>query len=126
MNIADYITGCAQVAQRQRAELAMPPLREGYSRTQALLDHIADEGPISTADLCQALEITSRQVWGMLKQPLQAGKVAHDRGLWSRSAQTLNDWHAAIDAAAMAERETEAVALLTSRGWTCVAPTRAA
>lgn len=120
MNLADYITGCAQVAQRQRVERTLPPLREGYSRTQALLDHIADEGPISTAVLCEALDITSRQVWGMLKQPLQAGKVAHKRGLWSRSTQTLNDWHTAIDAAAMAEREAEAVALLTSRGGTCV------
>lgn len=111
MDIANYITGSAQAAQR-----------EGYSRTQALLDHIADAGPISTADLCKALDINSRQVWGMLKDKLQAGKVTHDRGMWARTAQEVADWRAAMDEAVMAKQEADAVALLTRRGWTCVAP----
>ena len=122
MNIADYITGSALAAQRQRVEASGAPLREGYSRTQALLDHIADAGPISTRDLCEALDLTSRQVWGMLKQPLQTGKASHDRGMWARTAQEAADWHAAIDEAVMAQMEAQAVELLTRRGWTCVAP----
>lgn len=122
MNIADYITGSAQVAQRQRIESDVPALRDGYSRTQELIDHIADAGPSSTADLCKALDITSRQVWGMLKQPLQSGKVTHKRGIWARTDQEVAEWHSAIDAALLAQQEAEAVALLTSRGWTCVKP----
>lgn len=120
MDIANYITGSAHAAQRLTAEATLPPMREGYSRTQALLDHIADAGPISTADLCKALDINSRQVWGMLKDKLQAGKVTHDRGMWARTAQEVADWQAAIDEAVMAKQEAEAVALLTRRGWTCV------
>jgi len=122
MNIADYIAGSASSAQRVTAEAAIPPLREGYSRTQALLDHIADAGPISTADLCEALDITSRQVWGMLKDKVKAGAVTHERGMWARTAQEVADWQAAIDEAVMAKQEAEAVALLTRRGWTCIAP----
>ena len=96
MNLADYITGSAQAAHRQCAEASVPTLREGYSRTQELVDHIADAGPISTADLCKVLDITSRQVWGMLKHPLQTGKVTHQRGMWARTAQEVADWQAAI------------------------------
>lgn len=122
MNIADYITGSANAAQRQRVEASVPPLREGYSRTQELVDHIADNGPISTADLCKALDITSRQVWGMLKHPLQTCKVIQQRGMWARTAQEVADWQAAIDEAVIAEQEAAAVELLTRLGWTCVAP----
>lgn len=122
MNIAKYITGSAHAAQRMAAEATLPPRRAGYSRTQELLDHIADAGPISTADLCKALDITSRQAWGMLKDKLQSGKVTHDRGMWARSAQEVADWQAAIDEAVMAKQEAEAVALLTRRGWMCIQP----
>ncbi len=117
MSIADYITGSAKAAQRQRVDASV-----GYSRTQELVDHIADNGPISTADLCKALDITSRQVWGMLKHPLQTGKVTHKRGMWARSEQEVAAWQAAIDEAAIAEQEAAAVELLTRLGWTCVAP----
>ena len=120
MNITDYITGSALAAQRQRVEAGAPALRDGYSRTQALLDHIADAGPISTADLCKALDINSRQVWGMLKDKLQSGKVTHESGMWARTAQEVADWQAAIDEAVMAKQEADAVALLTRRGWACV------
>ena len=120
MNIAKYITGSAHAAQRMAAEATLPPRRASYSRTQELLDHIADAGPISTADLCKALDINSRQVWGMLKDKLQSGKVTHERGMWARTAQEVADWQAAIDEAVMAKQEAEAVALLTRRGWTCV------
>lgn len=120
MNIADYITGSAQAARLQRIEADIPPLREGYSRTQALLDHIAEAGPISTVDLCKALDLTSKQVWGMLKQPSFGGKVTHMHGVWSRTTQEATDWKASLDAAVMAQQEAEAVELLTSRGWTCV------
>ena len=119
MNITDYIQSSASTAQRLRIEADIPPLREGYSRTQALLDHIAEAGPISTVDLCHALDLSSRQVWGMLKHKLQAGKVTHERGMWARTAKEVDDWQAAIDQAVMAQQEAEAVALLTSRGWTC-------
>lgn len=120
MNIAKYITGSAHAAQRMAAEATLPPRRAGYSRTQELLDHIADAGPISTADLCKALDINSRQVWGMLKDKLQSGKVTHERGMWAHTAQEVADWQAAIDEAVMAKQEAEAVALLTRRGWLCV------
>ncbi|MDX9718154.1 MAG: hypothetical protein RBT67_12355 [Thauera sp.] len=122
MNLADYITGSAKTASRQRVEADVRPLREGYSRTQELLDHIAGAAPISTADLCKALDLTSRQVWGMLKDPLQKGKVTHVRGMWARTAQEVADWQSTLDEAARAAAEAEAVALLTSRGWTCIAP----
>lgn len=114
MNIANYIADTARLRPGAR------PLHKGQSRTQILLDHIADAGPISTADLCKALGITSRQVWGMLKYPLQTGKVIHEAGMWARNAQEIADWQAAIDEAATAKQEADAVALLTMRGWTCV------
>lgn len=120
MNIAAYIQGSVNASQRLRIEADTPPLREGYSRTQALLDHIAEAGPISTVDLCKALDLSSKQVWGMLKQPSFSGKVTHTHGVWSRTTQEANDWKASLDAAVMAQQEAEAVELLTSRGWTCV------
>lgn len=122
MNITDYIQSIASTAQRLRIEADIPPLREGYSRTQALLDHIAEAGPISTVDLCHALDLTSRQVWGMLKQPRDTGKVTYEHGMWARTGHEIADWQAEIDGAVMAAREAEAVALLTSRGWTCIKP----
>lgn len=84
--------------------------------------NIADAEPISTADLCKALDITSRQVWGMLKDKVRSGHVTHERGMWARTAQEVADWQAAIDEAVMAKQEAEAVALLTRRGWTCIQP----
>lgn len=122
MNITDYIQSSASTAQRLRIEADIPPLRECYSRTQALLDHIAEAGPISTVDLCHALDLTSRQVWGMLKHPLQTGAVIQQHGMWARTAQEVADWQAAIDEAVIAEQEAAAVELLTRRGWTCIAP----
>jgi hypothetical protein len=120
MNIANYIADTTRAAQRLPAGANPPALCKGYSRTQALVDHIADAGPISTAGLCNAFNITSRQVWGMLKDGLQAGKVIHDRGTWARTAQEIDDWQAAADKAAMAKQEADAVALLIRRGWTCI------
>ena len=122
MNITDYITGTARTAQRLAAAATLPKLREGYSRTQTLLDHIADEGPTRTADICRALDLTSRQVWGMLKEPLRTGKVTYECGMWARHTQEITDWLSAIDEAERAAAEADAVALLTRRGWTCIAP----
>lgn len=99
MNITDYLTGSAQAAQRLRVEAEIAPLREGYSRTQTLVDHIAESGPISTVDLCRALDLTSRQVWGLLKQPRDTGKVAYEHGMWARTGHEIASWQADIDAA---------------------------
>lgn len=91
--------------------------------------HCGGSGTVMTCcdDLCKALDITSRQVWGMLKHPLQTGKVIQQRGMWARTAQEVADWQAAIDEAVIAEQEAAAVVeLLTRRGWTCVAPEVAA
>lgn len=122
MNIADYIAGSVTAARRVRAESALPKLREGYSRTQELIDHIVAEGPVRTVELCRALDLTSRQVWGMLKDPLRTGKVVHERGVWSGSADKIDAWAAALSAAEEAAVEAEAVALLAARGWTCLPP----
>lgn len=68
MKIADYIMGSAATARRLQIESGksgMPKLRDGYSRAQKLIDHIAGEGPIRTAELCSAFDLTSKQVWGM-------------------------------------------------------------
>ncbi|MCK9540202.1 hypothetical protein [Dokdonella sp.] len=122
MKIADYIMGSAATARRLQIESGMPKLRDGYSRTQELIDHIAGEGPIRTAELCSALDLTSKQVWGMLKHPLLTGKVVHERGVWSSSVGKIDAWQARLAAAEAAAAEAEAAALLSARGWTCLPP----
>lgn len=125
MKIADYIMGSAATARRLQIESGksgMPKLRDGYSRAQKLIDHIAGEGPIRTAELCSAFDLTSKQVWGMLKYPLLTGKVVHERGVWSSSVGKIDAWAAELSAAEAAAVEAEAVALLAARGWTCLPP----
>lgn len=122
MDIANYVAGCASAARKVRVESALPKLHKGYSRTQELIDHIAVEGPVRTVELCRALDLTSRQAWGMLKYPLRTGKVVHERGVWSSSVGKIDAWAAELSAAEAAAVEAEAVALLAARGWTCLPP----
>lgn len=121
MNIADYITGFAPTARRLQIGSGMPKLRDGYSRAQKLIDHIASEGPIRTAELCSALDLTSRQVWGMLKHHLMTGRVFHRMGVWSCEIGKIDEWQARLSSAEAAA-EAEAAALLSARGWTCLPP----
>lgn len=125
MKIADYITGTVTAGKRLAVEAELQRRHEGYSRTQQLVEHIAEDGPISTVDLCKALDITSRQVWGMLKARLIAGDVTNKRGLWSCQERLIDDWYEKIDEQLAAKQEAEAAALLTSRGWACYPPQRA-
>lgn len=72
MNLADYIAGCARTARQVQIEQAAAPrpLREA----------------ISTRELARLLGLTSRQVWGLLKQPRMVGKVEIVAGCWMRSS----------------------------------------
>lgn len=121
MNIADYIAGSAAAARQVQIEQVAARLRDGYSRTQELLDTIAERGQISTAELGHDLGLTHRQVWGLLKQPRAAGKVNCTNGRWTRSTA----WEERRAARAELQAQTDdaaAVEYLASRGWTCVPP----
>lgn len=123
MNIADYIAGCARTARQVQIEQAAAPrpLREGHSLTQELLDTIAEHDAISTRELARLLGLTSRQVWGLLKQPRTVGKVEIVAGCWMRSSAWEERRAARAELQAQAD-DAAAVEYLTARGWRCVPP----
>lgn len=73
MNIADYIIGSALAAQRQRVEAGEPALRDGCSRTQALLDHTSgSRTPVHT-------ETTARRREAVIpREPLTRPLIPRD------------------------------------------------
>lgn len=113
MNIAQQISAlqCSVgTASAEAARYQPRPRGCGNTRTQELLDYISQHGMVTTKTLCGAFGISSRQVWGMLKAPRNAGKVTCFDGLWELSS-------------AHDDRKVhEAVALLEGLGWSCFPP----
>lgn len=70
-----------------------------------LLDDLAKRESATTLTLCACAELSSRQVWGLLKGPLQIGQVRYAEGRWS----LVQDF--------AGRRVQRAAALLRSRGW---------
>lgn len=82
----------------------------GQSRAGQLIHVIEHAGPISTPQLAQRTGATTRQVWGLLKQPREAGRIDYYDGHW-RISQRRDQ--RIVAAAAQALRD---------RGWTCTPP----
>lgn len=78
--------------------------------TGRLLALIDEHGPVATWVLMENLNLTSRQVWGLLKVPRERGQVRNDERGWS-----LNPDYLGHDVAL-------AVDLLRSKGWTVTPP----
>lgn len=78
--------------------------------TGRLLALIEAHGRISTAVLADAANVTSRQVWGLLKVPRQRRQVRYDERGWSLNSDYLGHGVAL------------AVELLRSKGWTVTPP----
>lgn len=80
------------------------------TKLAALLALLAARESASTLTLGACAELSSRQVWGLLKAPRAAGQVRFESGRWSLVRS-------------YAGRDVErAVALLRSRGWTVQPP----
>lgn len=80
------------------------------TKLSILLAELAEVRSATTASLCVRAELDSRQVWGLLKAPRDAGQVRFIDGRWSLNA----DWQG---------RDIERAAkLLRDAGWTVRAP----
>jgi hypothetical protein len=80
------------------------------TKLAALLAELATVESLSTLALAVRCDLTSRQVWGLLKAPRATGQVRFDAGRWSLVAGYPG-------------RDVErAVALLRARGWTVKPP----
>ena len=84
--------------------------KPGGTKLAALLAVLAARDSASTLTLGACAELSSRQVWGLLKAPRAAGQVRFESGRWSLVRS-------------YAGRDVErAAALLRSRGWTVEPP----
>lgn len=81
----------------------------GDTRTADLLRLLDARGSMSTTKLAEAAGLSTRLVWGLLKGPRAAGRVAHDARLWSINRDFCPDIHGA-DVQRAAE-------LLRAHGW---------
>ena len=104
-----------RLATKTRPPLMRAPCsltREG-TYTAALLHLLDCNGPMMTAELASATMMDSRQVWGLLKGPREAGQVRFDDGLWE------------LDRDFPGTNVLRAAELLRSRGWRVIEPTGA-
>jgi hypothetical protein len=86
---------------------------EAHGPTAALLFLLDCNGPMTSAQLAAAIDRSTNIVHGLLKSRRKQGVVRLEDGVWSLN----RDVHAAEQNAV-----TVAVELLTSLGWTVVAP----
>lgn len=89
---------------------AEPPAPREDSKVAQLLGVLAVHSSFSTLSLCVACDLTSRQVWGLLKGPRAAGQVTYEAGRWA----LVPDYPGAD--------VQRAVELLRSKGWVLTAP----
>lgn len=82
----------------------------GTTITSHLLQLLQANGPMSTAEICDAAALTSRQVWGLLKTQRNYGRVTYDGRAW------------ALASPAPSAGEEQAAALLRAKGWAVAAP----
>lgn len=112
LNHAAAVNQAATAAAARRESLGMRP---GAPKLQALLHLLDCNGPMSTADLSRAMELETRLIWGLLKEPQKRGQVLRygAERLWALN----RDWEqAAGDEIAAAAR------LLRRAGWTLTEP----
>jgi|JI6StandDraft_1071083.scaffolds.fasta_scaffold432413_1 hypothetical protein len=93
-----------------RKASAVTARANGTTLTSHLLHLLDLNGPMSTAEIGEAANLTTRQVWGLLKSQRAHGLVTYEDQLWSlnRQASTLD--------------EARAAAVLRAAGWTVVPP----
>lgn len=94
-------------AWRRPAPDAAGQARDG-TKLARLLAELAARDSASTHTLAVCVDLTPRQVWGLLKQPRAVGQVKFEAGRWSLVSSFQG-------------RDVErAVALLRSKGWRVV------
>lgn len=75
-----------------------------------LLDELGQRDSATTLTLCACAELSSRQVWGLLKGPREIGQVRYAEGRWS------------LVRGFAGRRVERAAALLRAQGWHVVPP----
>lgn len=91
---------------------AAPDARQPSTKVATLLALLAERDSATTLTLSVCADLTSRQVWGLLKAPLDFGQVHFADGRWSLSRS-------------FAGRDIErAATLLRSKGWRVAPPRR--
>lgn len=89
---------------------AVEPLLRSGTKLSGLLALLAERDSATTHTLSVCADLTSRQVWGLLKAPRDFGQVRFDAGRWSLVRE-------------FAGRDVErATALLRDLGWRVEAP----
>ena len=96
--------------QRRQVRRATRASYESSSATGGLLHLLDCNGPMTSAELADAQFLTTRKVWGLLKNARSIGQVTHRDGLW------------ALDVDFPGTDVLKAAALLRARGWTVEAP----
>lgn len=86
------------------------PQAKAGTKLARLLDELAQRDSATTMTLSVCAELSSRQVWGLLKAPREIGQVKFVAGRWSLVREFPG-------------RDVErAAALLRSRGWSVAPP----
>lgn len=80
------------------------------SKLATVLAEMARHHSITTAALANAVDMTTKTIWGLLRLPRDRGQVTFDEGKWALA----QDYHGA-DVMRAAE-------LLRSKGWTVTKP----
>lgn len=87
-----------------------PPRQQEDTKLARLLAELSARDSATTLTLSVCCDLSSRQVWGLLKAPRAAGQVSYSEGRWTCN----RDWRgAAVERAA---------ALLRAHGWQVQAP----
>lgn len=88
---------------------ALTPLIGAENKTAALFDCLR-QGNYSTPELGAACGLSSRQVWGLLRAPLESGRVVRIGDAWAINPEWCSPQLA------------QAAALLRAHGWTVCEP----
>lgn len=98
MSTANPFSALLEHAHAQHAKVLTSPSLVGRSHTKKLLRLIDMNGALSSADLARATNLTTKQVWGLLKAHRAAGIVIFVHGLWSlnRDAVSKREINAAV------------------------------
>lgn len=102
----DPFAELVRVVSRPRA---LEPITGAENKTAALFDCLR-QGNYTTPELGAACGLSSRQVWGLLRAPLESGRVVRIGDAWAIN----HEWRS--------QQVVQAAALLRAHGWEVKAP----
>lgn len=94
----------------EKTSVANPLLNNNATKLQFLLQHIASHGPITTEGLMLYSGMSSKQVWGLLKNPRIQGQVCFASRQW------------AVQDDRFSQKALDAAQLLRELGWVVQPP----